>query len=51
MAAELMLKRVTASPGQYNDSFVHEFKVFIGELRDFFNAGGHQSRTLSVPWL
>lgn len=30
----------TAQPGQYPDAFVNEFKVFIVELRDFFNAAG-----------
>lgn len=29
-----------AQPGQYPDAFVNEFKVFIAELRDFFNAAG-----------
>lgn len=38
VAAELMLQRITANHGQYNESFVNEFKTFIVELRDFFNA-------------
>ena len=29
----------TATPaGEYNEAFVHEFRVFTAELRDFFNA-------------
>eukprot|EP00878_Enallax_costatus_P003846 GHUV01004062.1.p1 GENE.GHUV01004062.1~~GHUV01004062.1.p1 ORF type:complete len:1053 (+),score=249.89 GHUV01004062.1:1558-4716(+) len=43
VAAEAMLARVTAAPGQYPDAFVNEFKVFIAELRDFFNAAGFTS--------
>lgn len=39
IATEEMLKRITATPGQYNDAFIAEFKVFAAELRDFFNAG------------
>lgn len=34
-----MLQRITANHGEYNDAFVHEFKVFYAELKDFFNAG------------
>uniref|UniRef100_A0A7R9VQR9 CBM20 domain-containing protein n=2 Tax=Chlamydomonas euryale TaxID=1486919 RepID=A0A7R9VQR9_9CHLO len=40
VASEKMLRRVTANPGEYNDAFVNEFKVFVRELRDFFNASG-----------
>ncbi len=39
IATEAMLKRVTATPGQYSEAFVGEFKTFAAELRDFFNAG------------
>eukprot|EP00195_Chlamydomonas_chlamydogama_P004953 CAMPEP_0202902464 /NCGR_PEP_ID=MMETSP1392-20130828/16864_1 /ASSEMBLY_ACC=CAM_ASM_000868 /TAXON_ID=225041 /ORGANISM="Chlamydomonas chlamydogama, Strain SAG 11-48b" /LENGTH=1205 /DNA_ID=CAMNT_0049589227 /DNA_START=175 /DNA_END=3794 /DNA_ORIENTATION=- len=38
VASEAMLKRITAKPGEFNASFVEEFKIFIRELRDFFNA-------------
>mmetsp|Transcript_26383 Transcript_26383/g.66311 ORF Transcript_26383/g.66311 Transcript_26383/m.66311 type:complete len:950 (-) Transcript_26383:1236-4085(-) len=39
IATEAMLQRITANHGEYNDAFVHEFKVFYAELKDFFNAG------------
>lgn len=42
MASEAMLARITAHPGQYNEAFVSEFKVFMGELREFFNASGER---------
>eukprot|EP00798_Chlamydomonas_sp_ICE-L_P026114 gene26114-11833_t len=35
-----MLKRLTQNPGEFNDSFVNEFKIFTKELREFFNATG-----------
>lgn len=31
---------LSANPGEYNDAFAAEFKVFVAELRDFFNAAG-----------
>ena len=40
IAAEAMLKRLTATPGQYSQPFVDEFKIFMKELREFFNASG-----------
>lgn len=40
VATEAMLKRVTKNAGEFNASFVEEFKVFTAELRDFFNASG-----------
>ena len=39
MATELMLEKVTRNPGEFNESFVKEFKIFTEELRDFFSAG------------
>ncbi|PSC69113.1 water chloroplastic [Micractinium conductrix] len=36
---EAMLARITANPGEFNESFVNEFRTFTAELRDFFNAG------------
>jgi phosphoglucan,water dikinase len=39
VATELMLARVTKSPGQYSEAFVNEFRTFYAELKDFFNAG------------
>ena len=38
--AEAMLKRITAVPGQFSQPFVDEYKVFMKELREFFNASG-----------
>jgi len=38
VAAELMLARVTAPGANLNGAFVDEFRVFVAELRDFFNA-------------
>lgn len=38
IASEAMLKRITARPGEYNQAFVDEFKIFMKELREFFNA-------------
>jgi len=40
VATEAMLARVTARPGEYPDAFVHEFRLFTAELREFFNASG-----------
>jgi len=37
VATERMIERLEAEGG-YNDSFMNEFRVFRGELRDFFNA-------------
>ena len=38
VATEAMLERI-CTDGGYNQDFVHEFKTFTVELRDFFNAG------------
>lgn len=38
VAAEAMLGRILG--GNYSHGFVNEFKIFIDELRDFFNAAG-----------
>jgi phosphoglucan,water dikinase len=40
VASERMLQKITKNPGEFNDSFVNEFKIFIRELREFFNASG-----------
>lgn len=37
VATERMIERLEAEGG-YNDAFMHEFRVFRAELRDFFNA-------------
>lgn len=39
IATEAMLTRVTKNPGEYNEAFVEQFKIFYSELKDFFNAG------------
>lgn len=39
VATEAMLGRITAHGTNYSEAFVHEFRVFTDELRDFFNAG------------
>jgi phosphoglucan, water dikinase len=40
VATEAMLQRITAPGANYSGAFVHEFRVFTDELRDFFNASG-----------
>ncbi len=39
VATEEMLERVSAPDAGFSPDFVNEFRVFTGELRDFFNAG------------
>ncbi|KAL6854389.1 hypothetical protein ACP4OV_019292 [Aristida adscensionis] len=39
IATEAMLSRITKTPGEYNEAFVEQFKIFYSELKDFFNAG------------
>lgn len=39
VATEVLLMRVTKTPGEYSEAFVKEFKTFHSELKDFFNAG------------
>lgn len=39
IATEAMLARITKTPGEYNEAFVEQFKIFYSELKDFFNAG------------
>uniref|UniRef100_A0A803LZL4 CBM20 domain-containing protein n=1 Tax=Chenopodium quinoa TaxID=63459 RepID=A0A803LZL4_CHEQI len=39
VATEAMMARITKNPGEYNDAFVEQFKIFLHELKDFFNAG------------
>ena len=40
VATEAMLQRITAPGCNYSGDFVHEFRIFTDELRDFFNASG-----------
>lgn len=39
IATAAMLERITKKPGEYNEAFVEQFKIFHHELKDFFNAG------------
>jgi phosphoglucan,water dikinase len=39
VATQAMLARITKNPGQYNEAFVEQFRIFHHELKDFFNAG------------
>ncbi|XP_030508153.2 phosphoglucan, water dikinase, chloroplastic [Cannabis sativa] len=39
VSTEAMLARITKNPGEYNEAFVEQFKIFHHELKDFFNAG------------
>ncbi|EEC69133.1 hypothetical protein OsI_38056 [Oryza sativa Indica Group] len=39
IATEVMLARITKTPGEYSESFVEQFTIFYSELKDFFNAG------------
>lgn len=43
LATELLLNRVTANPGEYSEAFISELRIFLAELRDFFNAGSLSS--------
>lgn len=49
IASEAMLKRITARPGEYNADFVEQFKLFMKELREFFNASGGLTRPGQDP--
>jgi len=40
IATELVLKQITAKPGEYSEDFVREFAIFYAELKRFFNATG-----------
>lgn len=39
IATEAMLTKITANSGEFPVAFISEFAKFLGELRDFFNAG------------
>ena len=55
VATEAMLAKITRNPGEFNESFVNEFKIFTKELREFFNATGESPREGghcgNVAWL
>ena len=48
VATEMVLKRITQSPGEYSEDFVREFKTFYAELKRFFNASGVFERLESL---
>lgn len=48
VATEAMLARITKSPGEYNEAFVEQFKIFHHELKDFFNAGSLAEQLESI---
>ncbi|XP_057798732.1 phosphoglucan, water dikinase, chloroplastic [Salvia miltiorrhiza] len=48
VATEAMLARITKNPGQYNEAFVQQFKIFHQELKDFFNAGSLEEQLESI---
>ncbi|KVI00392.1 ATP-grasp fold, subdomain 1 [Cynara cardunculus var. scolymus] len=48
IATAAMLERITKNPGQYNEAFVEQFKIFHHELKDFFNAGSLTEQLESI---
>ncbi|ERN06779.1 phosphoglucan, water dikinase, chloroplastic [Amborella trichopoda] len=48
IATEAMLSRITKNPGEYSEAFVEQFKIFHGELKDFFNAGSLTEQLESI---
>ncbi|XP_021805227.1 phosphoglucan, water dikinase, chloroplastic [Prunus avium] len=48
VATEAMLARITKNPGEYNEAFVEQFKIFHHELKDFFNAGSLAEQLESI---
>ncbi|CAA0840857.1 Phosphoglucan- water dikinase- chloroplastic [Striga hermonthica] len=48
VATEAMLARITKNPGEYSEAFVEQFKIFHGELKDFFNAGSLEEHLESI---
>ncbi|KAE8022924.1 hypothetical protein FH972_008685 [Carpinus fangiana] len=48
VATEAMLARITKNPGEYNEAFVEQFKIFHHELKDFFNAGSLTEQLESI---
>uniref|UniRef100_A0A7N2LWV0 CBM20 domain-containing protein n=1 Tax=Quercus lobata TaxID=97700 RepID=A0A7N2LWV0_QUELO len=48
VATEAMLARITQNPGEYNEAFVEQFKIFHKELKDFFNAGSLAEQLESI---
>ncbi|WOL14413.1 phosphoglucan, water dikinase, chloroplastic [Canna indica] len=48
IATEAMLARITKTPGEYNEAFIEQFKIFYNELKDFFNAGSLTEQLESI---
>ncbi|KAL7616018.1 hypothetical protein Lser_V15G02690 [Lactuca serriola] len=48
IATAAMLERITKNPGEYNEAFVEQFKIFHHELKDFFNAGSLTEQLESI---
>lgn len=48
IATKAMLERITMNPGEYSRAFIDEFKIFYGELKDFFNAGSLEEQLDSI---
>ncbi|KAL9144745.1 hypothetical protein ABFS82_14G316100 [Erythranthe guttata] len=48
ISTEAMLARITKNPGEYNEAFVEQFKIFHRELKDFFNAGSLEEQLESI---
>ncbi|KAK4490089.1 hypothetical protein RD792_000745 [Penstemon davidsonii] len=48
VSTEAMLARITKNPGEYNEAFVEQFKIFHRELKDFFNAGSLEEQLESI---
>ncbi|XP_073013103.1 phosphoglucan, water dikinase, chloroplastic isoform X2 [Typha latifolia] len=48
ISTEAMLARITKNPGEYNEAFIEQFKIFHRELKDFFNAGSLSEQLESI---
>nr|XP_043610294.1 phosphoglucan, water dikinase, chloroplastic [Erigeron canadensis] len=48
IATAAMLERITKNPGEYNEAFVEQFKIFHHELKDFFNAASLTEQLESI---
>lgn len=48
VATEALLARVTATPGEYSQGFLDQLKLFVAELKEFFNAGSLSDLLLAV---
>ncbi|KAM7279208.1 hypothetical protein ACFE04_006342 [Oxalis oulophora] len=48
LATEAMLAKVTTNPGEYSEAFIEQLKIFLHELKDFFNAGSLTEQLESI---